>query len=71
MSQINTINLNDVSILGVYLFCIMSQFCEIYNRVYRTELGLMGRQTRKLCRAGVHTSWVPGPVNFFTMVSNI
>jgi hypothetical protein len=24
----------------------------------------MGRQTRQLCRAGVHTSWVPGPVNF-------
>jgi len=65
MFQINTINLNYFSILGVYLFCIMSQFCEIYSRVYRTELGLMGRQTRQLSRAGVHTSWVPGPVNFF------
>ena len=42
----------------------MSQFYEICSSVYRTEVGLMGRQTRQLCWAGVHTSWVPGPVNF-------
>jgi len=24
----------------------------------------MVRQTRQLCRAEVHTPWVPGPVNF-------